>query len=124
MARLPGLPRIIADHRAFLMAVERLHRRIDVQNPRLGQKRLRAMVEMTPKPSRPSLFLDRREGAPHRSLADDSLDVEKLCILERVLEVCKRGLWIAKQPQSRRPPGQGSHSDVLGKSRRLYALGS
>ena len=40
--------------------------------------RLHAMVEMTPKPSSPSLFLDRREGAPHRRLADDSLHVEKL----------------------------------------------
>jgi hypothetical protein len=30
MARSPGLPRIMADHRSFLMAVERLHRRIDV----------------------------------------------------------------------------------------------
>ena len=33
MARSTGLLRIVAHHRSFLTAVERLHRRIDVENP-------------------------------------------------------------------------------------------
>ena len=43
MARSTGLLRIVAHHRSFLTAVERLHRRIDVENPALAQKRLQAI---------------------------------------------------------------------------------
>ena len=78
MARSTGLLRIVAHHRSFLTAVERLHRRIDVENPALAQKRLQAMVEMSPHPRRTRLLLDRREGAPHRVLADDFPHAEKL----------------------------------------------
>ena len=78
MARSTGLLRIVAHHRSFLTAVERLHRRIDVENPALAQKRLQAMVEMSPHPRRARLLLDRREAAPHRVLADDFPHAEKL----------------------------------------------
>ena len=33
---------------------------------------------MTPQPGGARLFLNRREGAPHRVLADDSLHAQKL----------------------------------------------
>jgi hypothetical protein len=39
MARTPRLLGIVAQGRPFLMAIERLDRRIDVKNPGLGQKR-------------------------------------------------------------------------------------
>src|SRR5208337_2245615 len=42
MARTAGLLGVVAEDRSFLMAIERLDRRIDVEDPRLGQKRLRA----------------------------------------------------------------------------------
>jgi len=60
------------------MAVERLHRRIDVEDPRLAQKTLHAMVEMTPYPVRARFFPDRRERPPNRVLAEDLAHVEKL----------------------------------------------
>ena len=72
MARTPGFLGIVAQHRPFLMAVKRLDRRVDVEDPGLGQQRLQAKREMTPQPSRPLRLVDRLEGAPDRILADDT----------------------------------------------------
>jgi hypothetical protein len=57
MAWSPWLFGIVADDRPFLMAVDRLHGRIDVEYPRLGEKRRRAIIEMPSHPRR------RRGGA-------------------------------------------------------------
>jgi hypothetical protein len=40
MRQPPRFPRIVADYRAFLMAVERLDRSIDIENPWLIEQRL------------------------------------------------------------------------------------
>jgi hypothetical protein len=53
------------------MAIERLDRRIDVQNPRLAEQRLYAVAEMTAQPSSAFFLVDRLEPAPDRILADD-----------------------------------------------------
>ena len=76
MARPPWLLGIVADDRPFLMAVERLHGRIDVEYPRLGEKRRRAIIEMPSQPNRALIFGDRREGAPHGVLVNGG---DKLC---------------------------------------------
>ena len=46
MARTPGLLGVVAQDRPFLMAIERLDRRIDVQDPGLGEQRLDAKCKM------------------------------------------------------------------------------
>src|SRR5208282_1099066 len=46
MARTPRLLGIVAQDRAFLMAVKRLDRRIDVENPGLGEQRLHAILKV------------------------------------------------------------------------------
>ena len=62
MARPSGLLGIVAQYRAFLMAIERLDRRVDVEDPRLGQQRLHAKREMTAQPNRAFRLVDRLEG--------------------------------------------------------------
>ena len=59
------------------MAVERLDRRVDVEDPGLGQERLHAKRQMTPQPGGPLGLVDRLEGAPDRVLADDLLHPQK-----------------------------------------------
>ena len=78
MAWSPWLFGIVADDRPFLMAVDRLHGRIDVEYPLLGEKRRRAIIEMPSHPRRAFVFVDRREGAPHGVLANDLVHAEKL----------------------------------------------
>ena len=60
------------------MAIERLHGCVDVEYPRLGQKRRRAIIEVPPQPRRALVLADRREGAPHGILANDLVHPEKL----------------------------------------------
>ena len=67
-----GLQRIVADHGTLLAAVKRLDRRIDVENPRLGQQRPHRLVEVAGEPARPRLGLDLVQPAPHRVLAHHS----------------------------------------------------
>ena len=78
MARTPRLLGIVAQHRPFLMTVERLDRRIDVENPGLGQQRFHAKREMAPQPGRAFRLVDRLEGPPDRVLADNLLHPQKL----------------------------------------------
>jgi hypothetical protein len=77
MARTPGLLGVVAQDRAFLMAIERLDRRIDVEDPRLRKKRLRAMLKMAAQPDGAFFLVDRLEGAPYGVLADDLLHAEQ-----------------------------------------------
>ena len=44
----------------------------------IDKKRRRANIEMKPQPRGARLFLNRREGAPHRVLADDFLHAQEL----------------------------------------------
>ena len=60
------------------MAVERLDRRVDVEDPRLGKQRLHAMLQMPAQPEGAFRFVDGREGAPHGVLADDLLHAQQL----------------------------------------------
>src|SRR5271166_5237236 len=77
-ARTSGLLGIVAQDRSFLRAIERLDRRINVEDPRLGQKRLRAKCKMPAQPRRAFLLLDRLEGPADRILADDLAHAEQL----------------------------------------------
>src|SRR6516164_8732245 len=45
--RSPSLVRIVAHHGPFLVTVERLHRGVDIENPRLAQKRASGVIEMS-----------------------------------------------------------------------------
>src|ERR1700745_4207635 len=54
----PRLLRVVADHRSFLMAVERFHRRVDIKNPRFAQQRPRAIVELLLQPGSADSRLD------------------------------------------------------------------
>ena len=77
MARTSGLLAVVAQDRSFLMAIERLDRRIDVEDPRLGQKRLHAIGKMPAQPRRALIRLDRLEGPADRILADDLAHAEQ-----------------------------------------------
>ena len=48
--RPPRFVRVVAHHGAFLMAVERLHGGVDIENPWLTEKRPRAIIEMLLQP--------------------------------------------------------------------------
>ena len=111
----PRLLGIVADHRSFLMAVERLHRRIDVEYPRLAQKRLHAMVEMTSQPVRARFFLDRRERPPNRVLADDLAHVEKLG--QHAVAPQRRDMRVALVPGQHRQHRRPQHVALLGRVR-------
>src|SRR5271165_3015835 len=78
MARTSRLLGVVAQDRSFLMAIERLDRRIDVEDPRLGQKRLHTKCKMPAQPRRAFLLLDRLEGPADRILADDLAHAEQL----------------------------------------------
>jgi len=78
MARTSRLLGIVAQDRPFLMAVKRLDRRIDVENPRFGQQRLRTRLQVSAQPDGPFRLVDRLEGAPDRVLADDLLHPQEL----------------------------------------------
>src|SRR5260370_25356424 len=77
MARSSGLLGIVAYDRSFLTAVKRLHRRIDVENPVLSQKRLEAIIKIAPQPHAASPFLYPRKGPPHPVRACRSAHAEK-----------------------------------------------
>ncbi len=78
MARTSRLLGIVADHRPFLVAVKRLDRRIDVENPGLRQQRLHTILQVPAQPVGPFRLVDRLKGAPDRVLADDLLHPEEV----------------------------------------------
>ena len=55
-----------------------LDRRIDVENPGLGDERLRAILKVLTQPGGAFRLVDRFEGAPDRVLADDLLHPQEL----------------------------------------------
>ena len=69
MRRAPRLARIVAHHRSFLMPVERLHRGVDIENPRLAQKWPCRVIEMPRQPRQAGLLFDLVEAAPYGVLA-------------------------------------------------------
>jgi hypothetical protein len=71
MARPARLLRIVADDRTLLMAVERLHRRVDVENVFLRQQWMRAQIDVPLQPLQARSLVDRLQRAAHRILADD-----------------------------------------------------
>jgi len=52
------------------MPVERLHRGVDIENPRFAQKRSRGVIEMSLQPCQSGALVDLVEPTPHRILAD------------------------------------------------------
>ena len=60
------------------MAVKRLDRRIDVENPGLGEERLHAILKVLTQPGGAFRLVDRLEGAPDRVLADNLLHPQEL----------------------------------------------
>src|SRR5205814_8443890 len=65
----PWLLRVVTEHRPFLMAVERFHRRVDIKNPGFAQQRPGAIVELFLKPGPPSFLLDLAQCPTHCVLA-------------------------------------------------------
>src|SRR5436853_6586000 len=66
----PRLLRVVTDHRSFLMAVERFHRRVDIENPGFAQQRASAIVELFLQPGSPGFRLDLAQGPTDGVLAD------------------------------------------------------
>jgi hypothetical protein len=60
------------------MAIERRHGCVDVEYPRLGQKRRRPIIDVPSQPCRTFIFANCRNGAPHGILANDLVHPEKL----------------------------------------------
>ena len=66
----PRLLRVVTDHRSFLMAVERFHRRVHIKNPGFAQQRASAIVELFLQPGSPGFRLDLAQCPTDRVLAD------------------------------------------------------
>ena len=77
MRRPPRFARIVADHRAFLMAVERLDRGIDIENPRLVEQRPDAIIEMRLQPLHAGGLVDLRQRPPQCIFADHFAHAEQ-----------------------------------------------
>ena len=78
VARAAGLLGVVAEHGAFLAAVERLDGGVGVEHPALAQQRLGAVVEMALQPGHALRLVDRRQRPAHGVLAQDPLDAEQL----------------------------------------------
>src|SRR5438105_2948262 len=66
MRRPSWFLRVVADHRSLLMAVERFHGGVDIQNPGFAQQRPSAIVELFLQPGAPGFRLDLAQGPPDR----------------------------------------------------------
>src|SRR3954467_5378615 len=69
MRRSTRLARVVAQDGAFLRAVQRLDRRVDIENPRLLQQWRHAVIKMSLQPIHARGFIDLRQPAAHRVLA-------------------------------------------------------
>src|SRR5215831_5666900 len=96
-ARLLG---IVADHRSFLMAVERFHRRVDIENPWFAQQRPGAIVELLLQPGSPRFRLDLAQCPTDRVLADH-LGHPKQWWIDRVAAQ-RRDVGVAPMPGQHR----------------------
>ena len=92
--------RIVADHCAFLMTVERLHRSIDIENPRLVEQRPDAIIEMPLQPLQARAFVDLRQRPPQRIFADHFVHAEQRRV-DRIAAQC-RDVGIAPVPGQHR----------------------
>ena len=59
------------------MAVERLDRGVDIENPWLAQQRPDRLVEMAGQPARPRVGFDLVQAAPHRILTHHPLHAQQ-----------------------------------------------
>jgi hypothetical protein len=98
MRRPPGVARIIAGHRAFLMVVERLDR--DIENPRLVEQRPYAIIEMRLQPLHARGFVDLRQRPPQRIFTDHFAHAEQGRV-HRIAAQC-RDVCIAPVPGQHR----------------------
>ena len=64
-----GLVRVVAHHGAFLRAVQRLDRRVGIEDPGLLQQWRHAVIEMRLQPIQARGFVDLRQCAAHRIFA-------------------------------------------------------
>ena len=73
MRRPSRFARVVADYRAFLMAVERLERLdrgVDIKNPRLFEQRSYTIIKMRLQPLYPGGLVDLCQRPPQRIFAD------------------------------------------------------
>jgi hypothetical protein len=77
MRRPPRFVRIVADHRALLMAVERLDRGIDIKNPRLVEQRPHAIIQMPLQPLHAGGLVDLCQRPPQRIFTDHFAHAEQ-----------------------------------------------
>jgi len=107
----PRLLRVVAHHRALLLAIQRLDRAVDVQDPRLAQQRRGAIVEMRLQPRQTGRFVDLRQTATHRVLTHHLLHAQQ----PRVHRVAsqRRDMGVAIMARQNRQQ-HGSQQIVLG----------
>jgi hypothetical protein len=89
------------------MAVEWLHGCVDVEYPRLGEKRRRAIIEMPLHPRRALIFADRREGTPHGVLANDLVYAEKFW--KNAIATERRDMGVTLVPRQHRQHRRSQH---------------
>ncbi len=70
--------RVVAHHRSLLVPVERLDRRVHVEDPGLAQQRPDNVVQMTPQPGNAPALVDLAQMPPYRVLAHDPLHAQKI----------------------------------------------
>ena len=74
----PRLARVIPPFGPLLMSIQRLHRRVDVENPGLFQQRVIAVVQMPAQPTVAGLLGGFAKGPPYGILADHLAHPQKL----------------------------------------------
>jgi hypothetical protein len=107
MRRSPRFVRIVADHRTFLMAVERFDRGIHIENPRLVEQRPDAIIEMRLQPLHARGFVDLRQRPPQRIFADHFAHAEQWRV-DRIAAQC-RDVRIAPVPGQHRQQQGAQH---------------
>jgi hypothetical protein len=70
MRRAAALGRVVTDLGSLRMTVERLDRRIDIQDPRLAQQRPHAILQLLAQPADPGRLVDLAQRPPYRVRAD------------------------------------------------------
>jgi hypothetical protein len=69
--------RVVAGFRAFLVAIQRLHRAVHVEDPWLAQQRRRAIIEVVLEPGPAGFVADLFQITAHRVLADHLAHAEQ-----------------------------------------------
>ena len=89
------------------MAVERLDRGIDIENPRLGEQRPDAIIEMRLQPLHARGLIDLRQRPPQRIFADHFAHAEQRRI-DRIAAQC-RDVCITPVPGQHRQQQGAQH---------------